>query len=156
MITSPKGDTAGVIAPPPLIYLIPLLGGLALNHWFPLRIVPLRLATPLAVASLVLGLVGIPAILAFRRARTSPKPWRPTKALVIDGPYRFSRNPMYVGFTFLYCGVTLWSNAAWPVAFLPVVLFVMQVGVIAREEAYLERLFGEDYREYRRRVRRWL
>jgi protein-S-isoprenylcysteine O-methyltransferase Ste14 len=63
---------------------------------------------------------------------------------------------MYLGFTFLYLGASAWMNSLWPVLLLPVVLVVMQRGVIAREEAYLERRFGADYRAYRGRVRRWL
>lgn len=148
--------TAGIVAPPPLIYLVPLALGLWLKHWFPRHAAPPRLAAPVGIACVLLGLVGIPAMLAFRRARTSWKPWRPSKVLVTDGPYRYSRNPMYLGFTLLYLGITIWVNVLWPVLFLPLVLLMMQVGVISREEAYLERRFGDDYRAYRARVRRWI
>jgi protein-S-isoprenylcysteine O-methyltransferase Ste14 len=149
-------ETAGVIAPPPLIVAIPLVVGLLVNRWIPVRVVPAGAAAPVGIACLLLGLLGLPAILAFRRAHTSPEPWRPTTALVTTGPYRFSRNPMYVGFTLFYAGVGFWVNAVWPFVLLPVVILVMRIGVIAREEAYLERRFGEEYREYQRRVRRWL
>ncbi|MBK6496264.1 MAG: hypothetical protein IPG05_14390 [Gemmatimonadetes bacterium] len=72
------------------------------------------------------------------------------------GPYRFSRNPMYVGFTLCYLGIACWRNSVWPLLAFPVVLAVMQGGgwSIARS-AISERLFGEDYRAYRARVRRW-
>jgi protein-S-isoprenylcysteine O-methyltransferase Ste14 len=150
------GQTAGVIAPPPLVYAVPLVCGLLVQYWYPIPVVAHRVAVPLGIVSVLLGLVGLPAIRAFRRAKTSPRPWRPSTALVTTGPYRFTRNPMYVGFTLLYAGVAIWVNAIWPLLFLPLVLVVMQVGVIAREEAYLERVFGDAYREYRRRVRRWL
>lgn len=151
-----SGQTAAVIAPPPLVYAIPLVCGLVLQHWYPRAIVAHRVAVPLGIACVLLGLVGLPAVRAFRRAKTSPRPWRPSTALVTTGPYRFTRNPMYVGMTLLYAGVAIWANTVWPLLFLPLVLVVMQVGVIAREEAYLERVFGDAYREYRRRVRRWL
>jgi protein-S-isoprenylcysteine O-methyltransferase Ste14 len=108
------------------------------------------------MVALLLGLIVLPALLAFRRARTSPKPWKPTTALVTTGPYRFTRNPMYLGFTLLYLSTTVWVNTMWPVLFLPLVLLLMHYGVIIREEAYLERVFGEAYQTYRRRVRRWL
>lgn len=147
---------AGVIAPPPLIYAVPLIGGLLLDHWHPVRVAPVVVAVPLGIACVLLGLVGLPAILAFHRAQTSPNPWRPTAALVTTGPYRVTRNPMYVGFTLLYAGVAFWANAVWPFVLLPVVIVVMHTGVIIREEAYLEQLFGNEYRAYRRRVRRWL
>lgn len=76
--------------------------------------------------------------------------------MVTNGPYRFTRNPMYLGFTLLYLGAAFWVNTAWPVILLPLVLAVMHYGVIVREEAYLERVFAEEYRTYRQRVRRWL
>lgn len=148
--------SAGVLAPPPAIYLLGLLLGFLLQRWRPLPLLAPPLGAALACVFLLAGLVGVPALLAFRRARTSPKPWRPTTALVTTGPYRFSRNPMYLGFTAIYLGVALWANALWPVLLLPVVLITMQFGVIHREEAYLERLFGAEYRAYRQRVRRWL
>jgi len=151
-----SGQTAGVIAPPPLVYAVPLACGLLFQHWYPIAVVPPRVAATLGIACVLLGMVGLPAIRAFRRAQTSPKPWRPSTALVMTGPYRFTRNPMYVGFTLLYGGVAIWVNAIWPLLLLPLVLVVMQVGVIAREEAYLERVFGDAYREYRGRVRRWI
>ncbi len=159
----PRGDgsaaarqTAGVIAPPPLLYAVPLAVGLLLQHWHPIRLPSPDIARLIGIASVLLGLVGFPAIVAFRRANTSPKPWEPTTALVTSGPYRISRNPMYLGFTLLYVGVSLWANAAWPLFFLPVVLAVMLFGVIRREETYLVRVFGPDYVAYCRRVRRWL
>jgi len=96
------------------------------------------------------------AIALFRRASTSPVPNQPTTALVAQGPYRFTRNPMYVGLAALYAGVALLANSWWPLVVLPVVLMVIRWRVIAREEAYLERKFGDAYRAYTTRVRRWL
>ncbi len=147
---------AGVIAPPPLIFGVPLLAGLLLARWAPLPLVPPSLARPLGGLMIALGLLAIPALLAFRRARTHPEPWKPTSALVTSGPYRFSRNPMYLGMTLLYLGITTWQNVAWPLLALPLVGWVLHVGVIVREERYLEMLFGQEYLDYRRRVRRWL
>jgi len=147
--------TAGLLAPPPLIYAGPLALGLLLQWWQPLWLLPPDLAAPLGITVLLLGLIGVPAILAFRRANTSFKPWTPTTALVTTGPYRFTRNPMYLGLTLLYLGTTFWANAAWPVIFLPLVIAVMHYGVIIREEAHLTQLFGEEYQAYRHRVRRW-
>ena len=149
-------DIAHVIAPPPLIYALPLLAGLLLHHYYPQAIVPPAWAQILGPLVVVLGFFGLPAVLAFRRAGTHPQPWKPTTALVVTGPYRFSRNPMYVGFTLFYLGISVWVNSLWPLLLLPLVLVVMSRGVIAREERYLERRFGDDYRAYRARVRRWL
>lgn len=155
-MTAPNRDISGIIAPPPLLYAGALAVGLLVHHWYPRRLLPPAAARPLGLAALVLGLVGFLAILAFRRAGTSPNPWRPTQRLVTGGPFRFSRNPMYLGFTLWYLGITCWVNSLWPVLLLPLVLFLMQWGVIVREEAYLERRFGDEYRHYRQRVRRWL
>lgn len=148
--------TAGVIAPPPLIFGVPLLAGLVLDRWQPWPIIPERVTLPLGLVLVALGFVAVPSVLAFRKARTHPEPWKPTKALVTGGTYRFSRNPMYLGMTLLYLGTTIWQNVAWPLLALPAVLVLIDVGVIRREERYLEGLFGDDYRRYRDRVRRWL
>lgn len=151
-----SADNAHVIAPPPLIYALPLFGGLLLHHYRPWLVIPPAWASILGPLIVALGFVGLPAVVAFRRAGTQPQPWRPTTALVVTGVYQFSRNPMYVGFTLFYVGISLWVNSLWPLLFLPLVLGIMTYGVIAREEAYLERLFGDEYRAYRSRVRRWL
>lgn len=147
---------AGVIAPPPLIFGVPLVAGLLLDRWRPLPFLRPDLARWISAPFFIGFLLGLPAVLAFRRADTSPNPWRATTTLVTGGPYRYSRNPMYVGMLMLYGGVSCWANSLWPLFFLPVVLLVMQFGVIAREEAYLEGLFGDEYRAYRRKVRRWI
>jgi protein-S-isoprenylcysteine O-methyltransferase Ste14 len=149
-------DTAHVIAPPPLIYALPLAAGLVLQHYRPQAVIPAAWAHLLGPLLVGLGFGGLPAVLAFRRAGTHPEPWKPVTALVVTGPYRFSRNPMYLGFTLFYLGISLWVNSLWPLLLLPVVLVVMRLGVIAREETYLERRFGDEYRSYRARVRRWL
>ena len=89
-------------------------------------------------------------------AGTNVNPVLPATALVVTGPFRFSRNPMYVARTVLYLGLGLLMNALWVIAVLVPLLLVMQYGVIQREERYLEATFGEAYRRYRSAVRRWL
>lgn len=149
-------DIPRVIAPPPLIFLVPLVLGVAVGRWIPIPLLPRAWAW--GVGAVCLGLSGlvISAVRAFRRARTRPEPWKPTTALVTDGPYRFTRNPMYLGFALVYVGVTLLVNTLWPLLLLPVVLTVIHFLVIRREERYLERKFGDDYRAYLRTVRRWI
>lgn len=155
-MTSSEGDKPGIVAPPPLLYAGGLLLGLAAQRVRPQRLVAYTLARPLGAAFLACGLIGFAGMWAFLRAGTSPSPYRPSTSLVVSGPYRFTRNPMYLGFTLLYLGVTFWVNSLWPVLLLPLVIVLMQRGVIQREEAYLERRFGEEYRQYRASVRRWL
>ncbi len=150
-------DIAHVVAPPPLIYLVPLVVALLVHWWWPWRVLPGR--WPLVIGPLLIAAslaFVLPAIGAFKRARTNPKPWKPTTALVIEGPYRYTRNPMYAGFTLIFLGITFWVNSGWPLVALLVVFPVMQVGVIRREERYLERKFGAPYRKYMQTVRRWI
>ena len=150
-------DVAGVPVPPPLIFVAGLAaGGLA-------ELV--RSTTgPAWPVSLTIGIVGVLAWLAldglaslrFRRAGTPVIPFKPTTALVVDGPYRFSRNPIYLGMAALYVGLTFLLGIMWSLLFLPLVLVAVDRLVIAREEPYLERKFGQDYVEYTNRVRRWI
>src|SRR2546430_3886132 len=115
---------------------------------------PARVVGWVFVAGALILLFG--AAVLFRQAGTTPNPTKPTTALVVRGPYRFTRNPMYVSLAALYLSVALFLGMLWPIVLLPLVLFVVQRVVIAREEAYLERKFGGGYREYRARVRRWI
>jgi protein-S-isoprenylcysteine O-methyltransferase Ste14 len=83
-------------------------------------------------------------------------PGKPTSSLITDGPFRYSRNPGYLGGAMVYTGIASLTNVLWVLLFLPVVLFVMQRTAIEREERYLERNFGEEYLRYKARVRRWI
>ena len=91
-----------------------------------------------------------------RAAGTPLRPTRPSTAVVVDGPYGLTRNPVYLGMSLIYAGLALLSGRTWAFLFLPGVLAVVQSGVVAREERYLEARFGATYRGYRERVRRWL
>jgi protein-S-isoprenylcysteine O-methyltransferase Ste14 len=105
-------------------------------------------------------LVSLPlALTTFRvlsRAHTPVDPRRPTTALVTEGPFRYSRNPIYVALTLLYLGVAFLVNALWILLLAMPALVVLHYGVIAREEAYLARKFGTAYHQYTAQVRRWL
>lgn len=92
----------------------------------------------------------------FRRARTSPLPIKPTLVLVTNGPYRFSRNPMYLSLVLLYFGLALWLDIFWALVLVPIVIILVQYLAIMREERYLERKFGQQYLYYKACVRRWL
>jgi protein-S-isoprenylcysteine O-methyltransferase Ste14 len=93
---------------------------------------------------------------AFGRAGTPMDPGSPSQAIVTDGPYRMTRNPAYLGMALTYTGIAIVSSAPWALVPLPVVIAVIDRGVIAREERYLERKFGARYTDYKRRVRRWV
>ena len=95
-------------------------------------------------------------IAAFTRAKTNISPYQPTKAIVTSGPYRFTRNPAYMGFTMIVSGVAVMAEALWVFAALVPTIALIDRAVIAREERYLESKFGDEYLSYKRRVRRWL
>ncbi len=154
-----ESDSAGVIAKPPLLYAGALALGLVAQAARPLPLIPPDAKLPRrlgGVALLGAALAGVGwAMRTMGRAGTSVDVDTPTTALVTDGPYRYSRNPIYLALSALYLGVALLRNALWPVLLFPVLLAVMQRGVIEREERYLARRFGEEYLAYRGRVRRW-
>lgn len=89
-------------------------------------------------------------------AGESANVYKPNGAIVSTGPFAFTRNPMYLSITLLYAGIAFVFNTVWPIVLLPAVLTLIQYGVISREERYLESKFGDVYRQYRARVRRWL
>ena len=152
-----KQDTPGVIAPPPLIYLAALVIGLGLGYLAPTPFLPRSLAYGLGAVLILIGAwIIISARRMMQRAGTAIKPTIPTTALVITGPFRFTRNPLYLGVTLFYLGIAVAARSLWALALLLVVLAVMQRGVIDREERYLERKFGADYLRYKERVRRWI
>jgi protein-S-isoprenylcysteine O-methyltransferase Ste14 len=156
MTTNPP-DHAGVFIPPPLLYVVPLAAGLLIHRFHPIAILPQEIALVAGVLLIALGIaLFAAAFFNFRRARTSLIPVNPTTAIVAAGPYRFTRNPMYVSLALDYLGVTLWVDSLWPLLFLPLVLFTIQRAVIGREERYLEAKFGDEYRGYKARVRRWI
>lgn len=150
-------DHAQVIAPPPLIYGIALLILFALRWLVPLPVLNSELAQGLGATLIVLAAAfGFPGRRALFLAHTSVNPRRPTTSLVQTGPYRFTRNPLYIALTGTYLGIGLLANTAWTFFVLIPLLLVMHLGVILPEEKYLEAKFGALYAGYRQRVRRYL
>jgi protein-S-isoprenylcysteine O-methyltransferase Ste14 len=151
--------TAGVIAPPPLIYLGVLV--LALLADFTLGGPGFGLdgsARWLAGGALLLLGLALPivAVVRFRSVGTEAAPWLPSTALVTTGIYRFTRNPMYIGMALIYAGISVVADSVLALLCLVPVLAIITYGVIKREEHYLEVTFGEPYRAYKQKVRRWL
>lgn len=160
MTTQTPGDHAGVIAPPPLIYFGFLLLGWALDRFVTTLAFPWALDMPVKIAAVVLIVAGLLIEMwaggLFKKAGTHVVPWSPSTALVVEGPYRFSRNPMYVGFTLTYLGLALGLQSPTAVILLIPCLMLMTWGVILREERYLTAKFGQAYLTYKQGVRRWL
>lgn len=143
--------------PPPLLYVGMLAVGLVLSAVFPTPVLSGWLPTLGGVLLAVLGvIVMVWATVTMRRAGESPVPMEPTRTLVTDGPFGFSRNPLYLAMTLVYAGIALAFSSLWALALLLVVLVIMDRGVIASEEQYLHGQLGESYAQYKARVRRWL
>lgn len=150
-------DTAGVIAPPPLIYLGALAIGFVLAIVFGFTKVPAAVSWPVGGVLVIAGAALLTSfVAAFRRASTAVDPYRPSTAIVTSGPYRLTRNPGYLGMALVYSGIAVLSGALWAFVPLMAALLVIDRGVIVREERYLERKFGAAYADYRARTRRWL
>lgn len=150
-------DHSGVVVPPPLIYFVFLLVGIGLQRYAPLPRLPIG---PGRVFGALLAFLWLAlatwSIRRFWAAGTSMIPVRPTTALVIQGPYRYTRNPMYLAMLLLYLGVACWFGLVWPLILAPGLVLAVDLYVIRREERYLQQKFREDYRQYQKRVRRWV
>jgi protein-S-isoprenylcysteine O-methyltransferase Ste14 len=156
-MTKDETDNAGVMAPPPLIYAAGLLFGQGLDYLWPLALMPDRGRYPVAfIAITAAGALIAWVVFKFRKAGTKLDPRQPTSAIVTTGPFRLSRNPAYLALSLLYVGIAIATDGVWTLGMVVPVLVTMHVGVIFREERYLEAKFGEDYRRYKASVRRWL
>lgn len=153
-----KADHAGVIAPPPLLFLGMLGLAACIDFWV------WRLPTGLAVEwrqalAAMLGGGAVPllagALGRFRGAGTRPEPWKPSTAVVTTGVYRFTRNPMYLAMSLVYLALSLLLDSGVALVFFAPLIVLVRVAVIDREERYMERKFGEEYLSYKRAVRRW-
>jgi protein-S-isoprenylcysteine O-methyltransferase Ste14 len=155
--SSERPDTAGVIAPPPVIFAVALLLGWLIGWAVPLPFLPPALAAWLGTILVVIALALAGAgTWTMRRARTAVDPYHPSTALVRTGPFKYSRNPLYVALTMLSLAVALFAGSLWMALLVIPALVVLRFGVVAREEAYLGRKFGDEYRRYTGEVRRWL
>jgi len=145
------------IVRPPLVYLVSIVVGALAHLAAPLPFVTRTLAVPLGASVVVVAIALFSFSVAKFRAAGTPVPARkPTTAIVRTGPYRFSRNPIYLAFSVFHVGIAIWVNSLWLLATLAGALLLMHYVVIPTEERYLERRFGAEYLDYKASVRRWL
>jgi protein-S-isoprenylcysteine O-methyltransferase Ste14 len=145
-----------VLARPPIVYFVAILAGFGLNAVWPVEVVPHAIEPIGGWLSLLAVALFVLSVREFRRARTPIRTRKPVTAVITTGPYRFSRNPIYLSFTLLQLGLGLWANSAWVVGTLIPTLVLLSYGVIAREERYMAQRFGDEYLRYRAAVRRWI
>jgi protein-S-isoprenylcysteine O-methyltransferase Ste14 len=153
-----RADTAQVVIRPPIAWLLAVLVGLALDWLMPLPFMPAALPAGWiggAVFAVALALFAW-AIATITRAGSNVPTSKPTTTIVDTGPYRFTRNPIYLGMFLGLVGLAMAFDSLWLLAVLVPFALVIRYGVVAREETYLERKFDDVYRRYRSRVRRWL
>ncbi|MEO1045190.1 MAG: isoprenylcysteine carboxylmethyltransferase family protein [Pseudomonadota bacterium] len=153
-----KKDAPNVRFPPPLVFLGFILLGRAGDTLFPLPTLQIApelewigvglIATGIAIVIVSLGL--------FSQAGENPEPWTESETIIARGPYRHSRNPMYLGMAMLMLGFAFWQDSAGTLFFLPFAVLAIDRFVIRAEEIYLTRRFGKPYTDYLKKVRRWL
>lgn len=151
-------DSSGAVVRPPIPWALAAIGGIALDWLYPLPFLPA--AVPAGGLGGIVFLAGwvllIWAATTFRRAGTQIQTTEPTTTIVDEGPYRFTRNPIYIGMFLGLIGLAVAFDSLWIIILLVPFYLVIRYGVIAREEAYLERKFGDAYLAYKARVGRWL
>ena len=153
-----KSDHAKIVLNPFFIYFLLALCAVLLQTFLPLPAVLTGQAPRILIAGLMLInlVIGLAAARGMLTARTSLNPNRPTTALVLSGPFRFTRNPLYLGLTVFYAGLMLVFDLTWGLLLLPIAVWLITIWVIIPEEKYLEQKFGTEYLAYKSRVRRWI
>ena len=152
-----ENDNPNVVAPPPLIFLGGLILGGLLGWFFQGSFLPNYFSIVAGIVLILAGLaIVLTAISQMRRAKTNVEPWKPTTAILDTGIYGISRNPIYIAMVLVYAGIAFLFNSFWFLPPLILVLLIIHFGVILREEKYLAGKFGDDYLNYKNRVRRWL
>src|SRR5260370_3322574 len=157
MSSDNSSDHPHIIAFPPFIFLGCALVSGALRFLFPLRLMDYSISWPIGVALALLAVsTAIWAVQVMRAGGTNVRPDKPALAIVRRGPYRFTRNPMYLALCILPVSLGFLLDSCMPITFTPVLAAFLHFGVILREEHYLESKFGEDYLALKRTVRRWI
>ncbi|PWT70518.1 MAG: isoprenylcysteine carboxylmethyltransferase family protein [Bacteroidetes bacterium] len=159
MMEAIKKDNPKIYLPPPLIYVAIFLISLFIQKLFPLdrSFFFSDIAANLGMVFIICSVAfAIPALIQFVRTKNAFIPIKPASSLQTKGIYSITRNPMYMGLLLLYCGIAITKGNWWSLILIPLLIVIVQYFIIKREEAYLEREFGDDYSDYKKRVRRWI
>jgi len=154
-----KQDSPGVYVPPPLLYVLTFLAAVFLQKRFYIDDVLFHSTLTKIIGALFLISAlyfMVTSLATFIKSRNTVILIKPAASLQTSGVYNISRNPMYVSLALIYLGITCFLGNWWNIILFPVLIFIMQAYVIRSEERYLERAFGEDFLNYKKRVRRWL
>jgi len=152
-------DHDQIVTHPPVIFGVVLVLGFLINKFFPLAIMSEPGTLSKVLAGLLFVLAGVIMVSTTRlmlRKKTDPRPDRPTTKIVTEGFFRYSRNPLYVSLMLIYSGIAVYSNSLWLIFLLPLLFAGLERGVVLREERYLEGKFGDEYVQFKRKVRRWI
>ena len=147
------------IIPPPVLFLLCLIAGSIVHRWRPRAIAAYPFEIGLGAGCVLIAIAFTFGSLAFRemrRHRTPIEPWEEPRRLVTSGPFRFSRNPLYVTLVASQLAIAIMVNSRWLLASAAMLVVLLDRIIIVREEAILGRMFGDAYRDYKVRVRRWL
>jgi len=154
-----KQDSPGVYIPPPLFYVLTFLAAVFIQKRIHINdsLFHLKITKGIGVLFLLTAFCFLfTSLTKFFKSKNTVVLIKPASSLQTNGVYSISRNPMYVGLAFVYLGITCFIGSWWNIVLLPLLVFIMQSYVIKKEENYLERAFGNEYLEYKKRVRRWL
>jgi protein-S-isoprenylcysteine O-methyltransferase Ste14 len=150
-------DKAGVLIFPPLLYLLVLATGIVVSYFFPHHFIDFSIALTMGIIITALGITSlILAATLFRKNKNPVNPSGSTQLIICSGIYKYTRNPMYLGLTTIFIGISTITNAWFSFILLFPLLMVCQKGIIEREEKYLTRKFGNEYLDYQSKVRRWI
>ena len=146
-----------IIAPPPLISLVSLLLGIGIHYYYPIHFIAPLARYPLGFGILTLSLfLAIWSVKQFRVMNTPVSPYKSSKGIITSGPFRFTRNPLYLVLSILQIGIAILLDNLWAGLTTILAFLLFHYGVVLREEKYLFEIFGEEFLKYKRSVRRWL
>ena len=154
-----KNDHPAVYIPPPLIYVAFFFFSLLLQKLYPLDGKWLKLTAATITGWILIALCFLlcaPALWRFKVSKNTLMPIKPANSLQTTSIYSFSRNPMYLSLLLLYCGIAILKGNCWTLVLIPLLVMVIQIYVIRKEENYLQKAFGDEYTTYKKKVRRWM